>query len=451
MDPVTLLFTVLFTALIAGIALVVLFRRGRVAASTKGGRLLQRARAALRRNPNDRNAMANVADLYYKAEEWQSAYQMYLKLYGNKAVAGASSTQAFQQYLQYAISAYRDNHIDQAYNLLSKARASGIGSFEYHKYFGLCAYDKKEFPFALSCFQSAHELKSTDLATRTHIALTHYHLGNIQYARSRLQALSSAGYEPDVQYALGSIYLSDGDYKSAIAIFSQLTKVNSHSASAFSMLGDVSHKQHDLTQALNYYTRASKISAHADTTTKADILYRMSLLLVELNRSAAALKQLREVDLISPDYKNTRQLISRISTLLEDSTMNQYLRSSSRQFHDIANTLIPLLLHNQVADIETLHSEVGTYQDYRVNTESGVRHASENVLFRFIRTQGVSGELSLRDFYERMNAEHFTRGVFVTAGQFSGEAKNFAATRTITLYAGDRLRVVMRRSEQPSA
>lgn len=451
MDPATLLVTILFTALFVGIASVVLFKNGRMTASTKGRRLLQRAQATLRRNPQDRNAMANIADLYYKAEEWRAAYQVYFALYGDQAVVGAFNTQAFQQYLQYAIAAYRDHRIDHAYRLLSQAKRSGIGSFEYYKYFGLCAYEKKEFPLALSCFQSAHELQPTDLTTRTRIALTHYQLGNISYARGKLQALSGVGHDPDVQYALGNIYLLAGEQKEAVATFSQLAKINSHAVSALIMLGDISHKQRNLSQALSYYTRASKLSARVGTTLEVEILHKISLLLVELNKSTTALKHLREIELLSPDYKNTRQLIARISLLLEDSTMKQYLRSPAGRFHNIANTLIPLLLRAPVSNITTLHSDHSTYQDYRVQMAFGARHTTEKILFRFVRTQGISGELSLRDFYEKMNAERFARGVFVTAGQFSDEAQNFAVTKTITLYSGDRLRVILKNFKQPPA
>ena len=58
---------------------------------------------------------------------------------------------------------------------------------------------------------------------------------------------------------------------------------------------------------------------------------------------------------------------------------------------------------------------------------------SDLILFRFIRSQGTVGELSVRDFHARVKDVKAGKGYCITAGLFSEEAKRFVEARLIDL------------------
>ena len=58
---------------------------------------------------------------------------------------------------------------------------------------------------------------------------------------------------------------------------------------------------------------------------------------------------------------------------------------------------------------------------------------SDLILFRFIRSQGTVGELSVRDFHARVKDVKAGKGYCITAGVFSEEAKRFVEARLIDL------------------
>jgi restriction endonuclease Mrr len=64
-------------------------------------------------------------------------------------------------------------------------------------------------------------------------------------------------------------------------------------------------------------------------------------------------------------------------------------------------------------------------------------------MFRFIRTQGAIGELILRDFHSHLKEVKAGKGVCITVGTFTEEAKRYTEARLIDLIEKDRLTVVL--------
>ncbi|WBP09551.1 restriction endonuclease, partial [Treponema pallidum] len=61
------------------------------------------------------------------------------------------------------------------------------------------------------------------------------------------------------------------------------------------------------------------------------------------------------------------------------------------------------------------------------------------VLFRFFRSQGSVGELVLRDLHGRIRELKAGKGICMTAGAFTDEARRFAEGRPMDLYDKNRL------------
>jgi restriction endonuclease Mrr len=68
---------------------------------------------------------------------------------------------------------------------------------------------------------------------------------------------------------------------------------------------------------------------------------------------------------------------------------------------------------------------------------------SDVIMFRFIRTQGSIGELIVRDFHSHLKDVKAGKGVCMTVGVFSEEAKRYTEARLIDLIEKDRLTAIM--------
>jgi restriction endonuclease Mrr len=64
-------------------------------------------------------------------------------------------------------------------------------------------------------------------------------------------------------------------------------------------------------------------------------------------------------------------------------------------------------------------------------------------MFRFIRTQGIIGELVVRDFHSHLKEVKAGKGICITVGSFNEEAKRYTEARLIDLIEKERLIAIL--------
>jgi restriction endonuclease Mrr len=64
-------------------------------------------------------------------------------------------------------------------------------------------------------------------------------------------------------------------------------------------------------------------------------------------------------------------------------------------------------------------------------------------MFRFIRTQGAVGELIVRDFHSHLKEVKAGKGICVTVGGFTDEAKRYTEARRIDLINKEKLTAIL--------
>jgi restriction endonuclease Mrr len=68
---------------------------------------------------------------------------------------------------------------------------------------------------------------------------------------------------------------------------------------------------------------------------------------------------------------------------------------------------------------------------------------SDVIMFRFIRTSGGIGELVVRDFHSHLKEVKAGKGICITIGNFTEEAKRYTEARLIDLIEKDRLSAIL--------
>ena len=452
MDVTALVIALLLTATVA-VVLSLIIRRRQGAAAASPQQSMRTLQSTLHRDPKNRDAARALADTYYRQHKWRSAHQAYSSLYGETPQTAVSTPQEFDDRVQYAISAYMDRDIDHAHRLLSALKDWEQKSFEYYRYYGLCNYERREFPNALSNFQSARQLNDTDIEVHKYIALTNYYLNNIPAARTRLEILGADNEDPEVPYTLAHIYFKEGQMNKALNIFSNLAKTDSYSVVALLMMARIYKEQNEQARALQHYTRASRIIDSIGVKPEIGTLYSIGMLLNELEEPAMAIKYFIEIEQRKPGYRDTRELIEQLSRAIKSYTMQQYLRSDPAQLNTMIHKIIPPLLKStpslpksQITNVTYLTTPDQSCHDYSVRVGGEDRRRAVRMLCRFLTSKGTTGEIPLREFCEKIDSERFNRGVFVTAGQFSGQAQTFAMNQVVTLCDGKKLQALLQRN-----
>lgn len=446
MDQITILLTLAFTLFFFALISTIFFLVRKPSDNKqRHSRALHKAQGEVRRNPSNRPAKVAIARLYYQQEDWVDAHHAYRQLYGERLSHESVLPQELGQQLQYAIAAYRSKEISHAHKLFIQLKEVGLKSFEFNKYAGLCAYHQQEYTSALVVLKRAYELKQGDIEVRKYIAFTDYQLNNIHEARVKLEQMSGIANDPDAQYILGDIYLRNGNQEQAKHIFSALAKTDSHAPSALVALAEMARQDQDTPGALAYYARVSKLTRINGTPLEAEVLYNLGILSMEAGKLPAALKHFREVNRIHPNYKDVHTHIAKLKFSLENKMLSRYLAADLSEFDSIARTLIPLVLKSSVSEVTLLSDQRGASRDYSVTVPSADKRRTDNALLRFARTQSVSGEIPLREMYDKMSEGRFARGMFVTAGLFSREAQQFALARTIVLCPRDQLQSFLKK------
>jgi restriction endonuclease Mrr len=68
---------------------------------------------------------------------------------------------------------------------------------------------------------------------------------------------------------------------------------------------------------------------------------------------------------------------------------------------------------------------------------------SDLIMFRFIRTQGSIGEFIVRDFHQHLKEVKAGKGICITVGNFTEEAKRYTEARLIDLIEKEKLQAIL--------
>ena len=69
---------------------------------------------------------------------------------------------------------------------------------------------------------------------------------------------------------------------------------------------------------------------------------------------------------------------------------------------------------------------------------------SDSEIFRFFRTTGSTGELFVRDFHGHLHDTKADRGICVTAGDFTEEARRYIEGRPLDLIEKNQLTMLLK-------
>jgi hypothetical protein len=177
-----------------------------------------------------------------------------------------------------------------------------------------------------------------------------------------------------------------------------------------------------------------------------ELKYRLATLLLKKQEIGKALGQLKDIKNINGSYKDVPILIGKYQELNANKNLQVFLMAPSADFIALCRKVV--MGFYTKAKTKILHVSVNKNEWADILAEVDTAKWSETVMFRFIRTPGSIGELILRDFHSQIKEAKAGKGICITVGTFSEEAKRFTEARLIDLIEKDRLSAILNTSSQ---
>jgi len=387
------------------------------------------AQKKLAQNPRDPEALQVLADVAFSREDYETSFKYYKILIDLCAMH--SQINEFDATVRYAISAMKLKNYNEAYKSFMIARSMNKEIFEINYNLGYLEFLRKNYERAAALLKKASILKPDHPETIRYLAHSLYRIKRYSEAMQIFKKVLE--YEPenkDALFILGQCFYELGQNDSALKIFRHLRTNPKLGAAASLMSGTLLIKQKQYENAITDFEIGLK-HENIKPEIELEIKYRLANAYLQNNNIEYALQQWKDIKQLSPDYKDVNELIKKYREISANKNLKVYLMSSNSEFIALCRRIAANFFPGAATRLTNISLHKNEYAD--ILAEVSTRKWEDIVLFRFIRGTGVIGELMLRDLYVRMKEIKAARGICLTAGTFSEEAKTFVAARLIDL------------------
>jgi len=433
-------------ALILVVTIVFLFMGHKGGVS--GGRMSKDRVAALReaskrllQNPNDPESLYILATSFFEEGNWDKAMKTYETLLENISTNRVPGIDNFEVYLRYGISARKLNMLDQAYKGFSTARTFRQDNFEVNYELGALEFDRKNYEKAVQLLQQARTQDPDSPAVLRYLGHSLFRLKKPKEAMNFIRkAIDLAPNDKESLYTLAECYHEANQIEQALRIFNHLRADPEMGPNSCLIAGTIhlDTRQYELaTQDFEIGLRHQNIKPD----TLLELRYRLSTTYIKLNEIAKAIPLLKQIHSENPSYKDVNVLLSKYIELNANRNLQIFLMAPSADFVALCRKIVMTYFPKAKVKITNISVNKNEWAD--LLAEIDTQKWSDLIMFRFIRTQGSIGELIVRDFHSHLKEVKAGKGVCVTVGNFTEEAKRYTEARLIDLIEKEKLQAIL--------
>jgi len=421
------------------LAMILIGRSGTKGWGHSRGReaIIKNATRLLDQNPRDPRALAELGDLYYREESWDLAFRSYAAL----TELGHQAPNEFEANLRWGMSALRLGFTDEAFKGLSAARHIDPKNFEVNSNLGVIEFQRKNYEKAIQLLNQARTLEPEHAPTLRNLGHAYFRIKKNKEAMVYIRkAIEIAPDDKESLFTLAECYHEANQIEQAQRIFSHLRGDPSMGANACLVCGTMNADARQYEKAAQDFElglRHENIKAE----TRTELRYRLAQCYLKQNDIAKALVLLRSIQGETPTYKDVAVLIGKYQELNANKNLQIYLMSPSGDFVALCRKIVMSYFPKAKVKIANIAVTKNEWADILVEVDTP--KWSDLIMFRFIRTQGAVGELTVRDFHSHLKEVKAGKGVCVSVGSFSEEARRYTEARLIDLIEKDKLVAIL--------
>jgi len=436
-------------ALVLVAAIFLIIKNGASGLSFGGGKsakdreaMIKEANRRLTQNPNDPEALFMLATAYFDEQNWEKAMPVYENLTEqiaiNKNIKGIDN---FEVFLRYGLCARKLNMLEQAYKGFSTARTYRMDNFEVNFELGSLEFERKNYEKAIQLLQQARIQDPDNPAVLRNLGHSLFRLKKPKEAMNFIRkAIDLAPDDKESLYTLAECYHEANQIEQALRIYNHLRADPNMGPTCCLAAGNIHLDTRQYELAIQDFEIGLR-----HTNIKPDILvelrYRLATTLIKMNDIGKAIPYLKQIQRDNPSYKDVTNLLGKYIELNANRNLQEFLMGSSADFIALCRRIV--MTYYNKAKVKILNIAVNKTEWADILAEIDTPKWSDVIMFRFIRTQGSIGELIVRDFNSHLKEVKAGKGVCITVGQFSEEAKRYTEARLIDLIEKDRLQAIL--------
>lgn len=403
--------------------------------------IIRDATRKLSQDPHNPEGLIPLGELYYNERAWDKAYPLYETMV---SVAPAhKEIDPFKSALRQGICAVKLNKLPEAFKGLSAAYNINKQDFDVNYYLGITCYKNNEFDKASSCFKKALILRADSPGINPYLGLSLYKAKHYKEALPYLKrALDENPDNKEVLFSMADSMNEGGYSDKAMKVFMHLRPNPEFGAKSCLAAGIYHIKTNQAEKAILDFEIGLK-HQNIPPEILIELRYRYANACFMTNAISKGLDALKEIQVTNPNYKDVPQLLSRYQELNQNKNLQIYLMSTSSDFVALCRRVAIQCYKKQNAPRIL---DIAVSQEYVELTMNVEFTRSEEVhLYRFYRTTGSIGELAVRDFNAKVSDMKADKGICVSAGTYSDEARRFSEGRPIDLLEKDSLIKILKK------
>jgi tetratricopeptide (TPR) repeat protein len=402
---------------------------------------LRDANKRLAQNPLDPHGLYDLAEVYFEEETWDRALKAYETLSDLMARGHDYGLDRFEVFFHYGHCALKVGMIDQAYKAFVTARSLKENNFDVNYNLGVIEFERKNYEKAVQILQHARAMNPDSPAVLRYMGHSLFRMKKPKEAMSFIRkAIDLAPDDKESLYTLAECYYEANQTEQALKIFTHLRPDPVMGPSACLFSGTIHSNTRKNEQAIQDFEMGLK---HHDIKpeTLVELRYYLATAYLKQNEIGKAMPVLKQIQASNPSYKDVAVLISKYQELNTNRNLQTFLMASSADFVALCRKVV--MIYFPRAKVKLLNIAVNSNQWADILAEVNTPKWADLVMFRFIRTQGAIGELIVRDFHSHLKDVKAGKGICITVGTFSDEAKRYTEARLIDLIEKDRLIVIL--------
>ncbi|MFP4375834.1 MAG: tetratricopeptide repeat protein [Spirochaetales bacterium] len=444
MNP-PVVFGLLAVGIIVLLMIVVSLSRG--GAKTKRPRhkdhqtIVKEANRALAQNPKNTEALSALANVYYSEQDWNKAANTYAILLN--LVATNPDLNEHEINLRHGLAAKQIGDLDSAYKSLTIARQGHEDLFEITYNLGDLELMRKNYEKAVGLLRTAYGKRPDHPGTIKSLGHAYFRTKKPREAIALLRKVVEA--HPDDKesaYLLAQAYHEGGHNDQALRAFGHLRAHPIYGPRASLMAGSLHLKARQYEAAETDFKIGLKHES-VPPEISLELKYRLAAAFNRQQKVEEAMQMLQEISHVNPNYKDVSTQLGHTKELAGNRNLQVFTMAPTSEFVGLCRRIAVNYFPRSQVKVTDITARQQDYTD--IVAEINTAKWEDTVIFRFVRTGSVVGELVLRDLYSRLKELHAGRGLCVTNGDYSDGAKQFVEARLIDLIDKGALTALLKR------
>jgi tetratricopeptide (TPR) repeat protein len=414
-------------------------RKSLIKKNMDAGAVLKEAKKRLLKNPRDVSALLFIGEQQFNEEDWENALRTYETLVDIPSSKEEIDTAMVN--LRAAICSVNLNMPDAAYKYIVVAHAINPNSFGVAFNMGNIEFLRKNYERALVYLQQAYSLNPEYAPTSRLLGHAYFKMKLYKEAMKYIRkSIELAPNDKESLFTLAECYLESGQKEQAEKIYTHLRPDPVWGAEACLRSGIISVGHNQDEQAITDFEIGLKHkNIRPDIVT--ELHYQLGAACIRAKKISEAIFHLQIVQQAIHSYKDTDTLVAKYKEMNANKNLQTFIMAAPAEFLVLCRKIV--LSYYPKAKVKITKTEmVNDWAD--VAAEIDTPKWSDIVMFRFIRTQGAIGEFVLRDFQSHLKEIKAGKGICISCGTFSDDAKLFTEARLIDLIEKERFLVILK-------